>query len=43
MAQSDELLGFFGLGIVFVRDAQGVPTHLLEMHVSGNYRFQRKK
>ena len=42
--QSDtNFLGFFGLGIEFVRDAQGVPTHLLEMHVSGNYRFQRKK
>ena len=35
--------GFFGWGIDFVRDAQGVPTHLLEMHVSGNYRFQREK
>jgi len=31
------------LGIDFVRDGQGVPTHLLEMHVSGNYRFQRKR
>jgi hypothetical protein len=41
--QSDaNFLGFFGLGIEFVRDAQGVPTHLLEMHVSGNYRFLRK-
>jgi hypothetical protein len=34
--------GFFGLGIEFVRDANGVPTHLNEMHVSGNYRFMRK-
>ena len=38
-----KFLGFFGLGIEFVRDSQGVPTHLLEMHVSGNYRFLRKK
>jgi hypothetical protein len=43
-AQSDTLFsGFFGWGINFVTDGQGVPTHLLEMHVSGNYRFQREK
>jgi hypothetical protein len=43
-AQSDtNFSGFFGLGIDFVRDAQGVPTHLLEMHVSGNYRFRRRQ
>ena len=42
--QSDtNFSGFFGLGIGFVRDGQGMPTHLVEMHVSGNYRFQRKK
>ena len=35
--------GFFGLGISFVVDSQGAPTHLLEMHVSGNYRFSRTK
>lgn len=35
--------GFFGWGIRFVTDSQGVTTHLLEMHVSGNYRFARKK
>ena len=35
--------GFFGWGISFVVDSQGVPTHLLEMHVSGNYRFTRTK
>ena len=41
--QSDtRFTGFFGLGIEFVRDSQGVPTHLLEMRVSGNYRFRRK-
>jgi len=44
LAQSETgFSGFFGLGIDFVRDGQGVPTHLLEMHVSGNYRFQRKR
>jgi len=35
--------GLYGLGAEFVRDSQGVPTYLLEMRVSGNYRFQRKK
>ena len=44
VAQSDiNFQGFFGLGIQFIADGQGVPTHLLEMHVSGNYRFQRKR
>jgi hypothetical protein len=43
-AQSDTLFsGFFGWGINFVTDGTGVPTHLLEMHVSGNYKFQREK
>jgi hypothetical protein len=43
-AQSESRFsGFFGLGIDFVRDAQGMPTHLLEMHVSGNYRYQRER
>jgi hypothetical protein len=44
VAQSDtRFSGFFGLGITFVMDSQGVLTHLLEMHVSGNYRFSRTK
>jgi hypothetical protein len=44
VAQSEtNFSGFFGLGIQFVNDSQGVPTHLNEMHVSGNYRFMRKK
>jgi len=43
-ARSDTLFsGFFGWGINFVPDSSGVPTHLLEMHVSGNYRFRRIK
>jgi len=42
VAQSEtRFSGFFGLGITFVRDGQGKLTHLLEMHVSGNYRFSR--
>ena len=44
VAQSDTLFsGFFGWGIEFVTDSQGVPRHLLEKHVSGDYRFQRTK
>ena len=35
--------GFFGLGIRFLVDGQGVVTHLAEMHVSGDYRFIRLK
>jgi hypothetical protein len=44
IAQSETLFsGFFGLGISFVLDERGVPLHLLEMHVSGGYRFTRTK
>jgi hypothetical protein len=42
VAQSETTFsGFFGLGIRFMRDSQGVTTHLAEMHVSGDYRFVR--
>ena len=45
VAQSEtRFSGFFQWGISFVMDSQGgAPTHLLEMHVSGNYRFTRTK
>ena len=44
VAQSDTTFsGFYGWGIKFVTDSQGVPTHLLEMHISGDYRFARRK
>lgn len=43
-AQSETTFtGLFGWGVGFVTDSTGVPTHLLEMHISGNYRFARKK
>jgi hypothetical protein len=43
-ATSDTVFsGFYGLGIKFVTDAHGVPTHLIEMHVSSEYRFTRNK
>jgi hypothetical protein len=32
-----------GLAIEFVKDAQGVPTHLFDKHVSGDYRFDRTR
>jgi hypothetical protein len=44
IAQSDTMFsGFFGLGIRFALDSEGAVTHLLEMHVSGDYRFTRRK
>jgi hypothetical protein len=44
VAQSETTFsGFYGLGIKFVTDGQGAVTHLLEMHVSGNYRFRRTR
>ncbi len=35
--------GLYGLGVEFVRNAQGVPTHLFVKHVSGDYKFAPKK
>jgi hypothetical protein len=44
LAQSEtRFSGFFGLGIRFLVDNQGVVTHLAEQHVSGDYRFIRLK
>jgi hypothetical protein len=40
VAQTETMFaGFYGLGIKFLLDGQGVVTHLAEMHVSGDYRF----
>jgi hypothetical protein len=35
--------GFYGWSIKFVTDRQGVSTQLLEMHISGDYRYTRRK
>jgi len=35
--------GFYGLGIKFVTNGQGVVTHLLEQRISRDYRFRRIK
>jgi hypothetical protein len=35
--------GFFGWSITFVTNSQGTATHLLEMHISGNYRYTKTK
>jgi len=44
VAQSETMFaGFYGLGVRFLLDSQGVVTHLAEMHVSGDYRFTRLK
>jgi hypothetical protein len=32
-----------GLVYEFVRDQNGVLTHLVEMHVSGNYPYKRQR
>jgi hypothetical protein len=34
--------GFFGWSLTFVTNGQGAVTHLLEMHISGNYRYTKK-
>jgi hypothetical protein len=43
-AQSENTFaGLNGWGIKFVTDGQGAVTHLLEMHISGDYRYRRVK
>jgi hypothetical protein len=40
IAQTETMFtGFYELGVRFVLDGKGVVTQLLEMHVSGDYRF----
>jgi hypothetical protein len=34
--------GFFGWSLTFLPDSQGVTKDLLEMHISGNYRYSKK-
>ena len=42
--QSDTTFsGFFGWSLIFVTDSQGVVTHLIERHISGGYRYAKKK
>jgi hypothetical protein len=41
--QSETVFINSGLAIEFVKDAQGVPTHLWDKHVSGDYRFDRTR
>jgi hypothetical protein len=44
VAESDTLfLSAEGLGYEFVRDQNGFVTHLVEMHVSGNYPYKRQR
>jgi hypothetical protein len=44
VAQSEtDFTGFYNWGVAFVRDNQGNVTHLLERHVSGDYRYRRTR
>jgi len=44
VAQSEtNFSGFYNWGVAFVRDNQGTVTHLLERHVSGDYRYRRTR
>jgi hypothetical protein len=43
VAQSETLFDNRGLGLEFVLDRAGGVTHLLDKHVSGDYRFERVK
>jgi hypothetical protein len=44
VAQSEtDFAGLYGLGILFSNGDSGVPAALFVKHVSGNYRFTRKK
>jgi len=41
--QSESVFVNAGLAIEFVLDSRGVPTHLFDKHVSGDYRFDRAR
>ena len=41
--QSETVFVNGGLAIEFVMDSEGVPTHLWDKHVSGDYRFDRTR
>ena len=38
-----EFAGLYGLAVEFTKTGPGAPEQLLVKHVSGNYRFARKK
>jgi hypothetical protein len=41
--QSETSFGGTGLTYRFIRDSQGIATHLVEGHVSGDYKYERQK
>ena len=41
--QSDTSFSGTGLSYQFIRDNQGIATHLVEGHISGDYKFERQK
>ena len=41
--QSETIFINGGLRLEFIRDSRGMATHLLDGHVSGDYRFERTK
>jgi len=41
--QSETIFMNGGLRLEFIRDSRGVATHLLDGHVSGDYKFERTK
>jgi hypothetical protein len=43
LPRSDTLFEGFGLGFQFVVDGKGNPTDLVEIHISGPYKFPREK
>ena len=44
LAKSDsDFTGLYGLGVEFTKKGSGPPDELFVKHVSGNYRFTRKK
>jgi hypothetical protein len=44
IAQSDTLFtSVEGLSYEFIKDGQGGVTHIVEIHASGNYPYQRRR
>jgi hypothetical protein len=43
LAQSETDFTGTGLSYEFIRDSQGRATHVIEGHVSGDYKYERQK
>jgi hypothetical protein len=43
LPQTETTFSGTGLTYQFIRDGQGIATHVIEGHVSGDYKYERQK